>query len=674
MNQEEEVTQPAARAGGPGEGTSGAAARRPRRLLVRLGVGLVLAAGAFLAAAPGLISAWARARAEEAIGARIQGRASIAELRVGLNGKVRLAGLEVTDPAGQLVALVPEARFDLGIRSLLLGKRDVALRVTGVQVELVQGEDGRWNVEDLLRIDEAAESGESVEGEREPLPETPPDLEGRLELLGATITVRSPRSVLELRDVHLRIGLDGDAREFSVEGGARLAGGDGDAGTLLLDGALWPDARAGLRIDELSLRGLELGAVPEALWLVGRPLEEGSRLAGDLDLVAHGSFTGFDPTGRFGFEAELVGQDIDVALVEGGERTLVLDDREPRASLAVQRALPGAQPTAILDLNARGGDVVLQGGWDGAAEPAISAAVSLRDVDASTGLDRWIARVHPALASAAAIEGAAVEGLVSADVAVSYDGALTFEDLLDGAPDVDLDLLAGAGDLSVAAGAVTSSPLFAELLAALGEPAVSGFDLAPLGFQLAEGRITYTRPWTWTISGTRTRFEGGVGLDGALALRWVVPVTAELAGRSELLRTLAGETLIVPLGGTLDAPRLDLTFALGQLAAGAFEGEARSFLEEAIGDGAGSVLGELLVGDGGAAAQESGRDPRSGLEPARLLASSADAATLLSEADQRWRTGSKSEAAGIYRRLRDEYPLTAAYIMNRKRIEARAKE
>ena len=108
-----------------------------------------------------------------------------------------------------------------------------------------------------------------------------------------------------------------------------------------------------------------------------------------------------------------------------------------------------------------------------------------------------------------------------------------------------------------------------------------------------------------------------MGLDGALALRWVVPVTAELAGRSELLRTLAGETLIVPLGGTLDAPRLDLTFALGQLATGAFEGEARSFLEEAIGDGAGSVLGELLGGDGGAAAQESGRDPRSGPEPAR---------------------------------------------------------
>ena len=246
--------------GWAGEGTSGAAARRPRRLLVRLGVGLVLAAGAFLVAAPGLISAWARARAEEAIGARIQGRASIAELRVGLNGKVRLAGLEVTDPGGQLVALVPEARFDLGIRSLLLGKRDVALRVTGVQVELVQGEDGRWNVEDLLRIDEAAESGESVEGEREPLPETPPDLEGRLELLGATITVRSPRSVLELRDVHLRIGLDGDAREFSVEGGARLAGGDGDAGTFLLDGALWPDARAGC--GSTSSRSADSSSVP----------------------------------------------------------------------------------------------------------------------------------------------------------------------------------------------------------------------------------------------------------------------------------------------------------------------------------------------------------------------------------------------------------------------------
>ncbi|MEE2939487.1 MAG: hypothetical protein VX460_03780 [Planctomycetota bacterium] len=636
MTEEEQVTRATGSGDGAGREVS-AAAGRPRRLLVRLAAGLVLTSGALLVAAPGLISSWAQARLLTAIGGHIDGRASIADLRVGLNGKVRLSGFEVTDPAGQLVALVPEARFDLGIRSLLLGKRDIALRVSGAEVEFVQDEEGRWNVAKLLRADGAADPGEAAEEEREPLPETPPDLEGRLELLDATVTVRSPRSVLELRDVHLRIGLDGDAREFSVEGGARLAGGDGDAGTFLLDGALWPDARAGLRIDELSLRGLELGAVQEALRLVGRPLEEGSRLAGDLDLVAHGSFSGFDPAGRFGFEAELVGRGVDLAVVTGGDRAFAFDDPEPRASVAVQRALPAAQPTAILDLNARGGDVVVQGGWDGAAEPAISAAVSLRDVDASTGLDRWIARVHPALASATAIEGAAVEGLVSADVAVSYDGALTFEDLLGGAPDVDLDLVAGAGDLSVAEGVVTSSPLFSELLTALGAPAVSGFDLAPLGFQLARGRIVYTRPWTWTISGTQTRFEGGVGLDGALALRWVVPVTAELAGRSDLLRDLAGETLVVPLDGTLEAPRLDLTSALGQVAAGAIEGEARAFLDELFGGG-------------------------------------ADAATLLREADARWSAGSKAEAAGIYRRLRDEHPLTAAYVMNKKRIEARAKE
>lgn len=668
MTEEEELTQAPA----PGKG-SGAPDRRPRRLHVRLGAALVLVSGALLVAAPGLISSWARARAEEAIGARIDGSASIAELRVGLNGKVRLSGLEVTDATGQLVALVPEARFDLGIRSLLLGKRDIALRVTGVQVELVQGEDGRWNVAELLRADGTAEPGEAGAREREPLPETPPDLEGRLELLDATVTVRSPRSVLELRDVHLRVGLDGDAREFSVEGGARLAGGDGDAGTFLLDGALWPDARAGLRIDEVSLRGLELGAVQEALHLVGRPLDEGSRLVGDVDLVAHGSFAGFDPAGRFGFEAELVGRDVDVAVVEGGERAFAFEDREPRASVAVQRALVGAQPTAILDLNARGGDIVVQGGWDGAAEPAISAAVSMRDVEASTGLDRWIARVHPALASAAAIEGAAVEGLVSTDVAVSYDGALRFEDLLSGAPAFDLDLVAGAGDLSVAEGAVTSSPLFSELLTALGEPAVSGFDLAPLGFHVAGGRIVYTRPWTWTISGTRTRFEGGVGFDGALALRWVVPVTADLARRSGLLRSLAGETLVIPLEGTLDAPRLDVSSALGQLAAGAIEGEARALLEGVIEGEAASVL-DVLLGGGGPADPGAGRAPGSDPEPAHLLASGADAATLLREADRLWRTGREAEAAGIYRRLRDGYPLTAAYVMNKRRIEARAKE
>ncbi|MEC8510554.1 MAG: hypothetical protein VX015_00285 [Planctomycetota bacterium] len=674
MTEEEEVTQAADPGEGIGESRSSAPARQPRRWLARLSAALVLASGALLVAGPGLISSWARARAEEAIGARIDGHASIAELRVGLNGKVRLSGLELTDPAGQLVVLVPEARFDLGVRSLLLGKRDIALLVTGVQVELVQGEDGRWNVEELFRTDEAVASGDAGGEGREPLPETSPDLEGRLELLGATVTVRSPRSVLELRDVDLRVGLDGDAREFSVEGGARLAGGDGDAGTLLLDGALWPDARAGLRIDELSLRGLELGAVQEALRLVGRPLEEGSRLEGDVDLVAYGSFTGFDPAGRFGFEAEVVGRDVEVARVEGGKRVFAFDDREPRAFVAVERALPGAQPTALLDLNARGGDVIVQGGWDGAAEPAISAAVSLRDLDASTGLDRWIARVHPALASTAALRGAAVEGLVSADVAVSYDGALTFEDLRGGAPDLDPDLVSVTGDLSIAEAAITSSPLFSELLTALGEPAVSGVDLAPLGFRLAAGRITYTRPWTWTISGTQTRFEGGVGLDGALELLWVVPVTADLAGRSDLLRTLAGETLVVPLGGTLDAPRLDLTSALGQIAVRAAEGEARALLEDAIGDEAAGVVDGLLGGGGEAALQDAARLLRREVSAARLLGGSADAATLLREADARWNDGRRAEAAGIYRRLRDEYPLTAAYLMNEKRIEARAKE
>ena len=75
---------------------------------------------------------------------------------------------------------------------------------------------------------------------------------------------------------------------------------------------------------------------------------------------------------------------------------------------------------------------------------------------------------------------------------------------------------------------------------------------------------------------------------------------------------------------------------------------------------AANVLEELLGGS----------DPA----PAHLLPSGDDAATLLREADRLWRTGREAEAAGIYRRLRDGYPLTAAYVMNKKRIEARAKE
>lgn len=644
--------------------------RRGRRLLGRLAMAAVLLLGLVVVAAPGLLSSWARTRAEAALGERIRGGASIEELRIALNGKVLLRGLELVDEAGDLVALVPEARFDLGIRSLMMGKRDIALHVKDVHVELVQDEEGRWNVQDLVRADDGeAEGGTEEAGE--PWPETPPDLEGRLELLGATVTVRSPRSVLELRDVDLRIGLDGDSREFSVEGGAVLAGGDGDAGTLVIDGALWPDAKAGFRLDELALRGLELGAVQEALRLVGQPLEEGSRLVGEVDLTAHGSFTGFEPDGRFGMEAEVVGRDLDVALVSGGERALAFDDPEARASVAVQRVRKGEEPNAILDLNARGGDVTVQGGWDGAATPAISAAVSLRGVDASAGLDRLIARVHPVFASASAVEGAAVEGLVTAEVAVAYDGALTMEDLVGGAADLETELFGGVGSLSVSEGAITSSPLFAQLLEALGRPASPTFELAPLGFQVADGRIAYTQPWTWTIQGAETRFEGGVGLDGALELQWVVPVTDGLARQNSLFASLEGETFVVPLGGTLTAPSFDLVGALGQLAVRAADreaqklgDEARSKLQDAIGDEAAGALEGILGGDGAGAIQEAARG---------ALGGTADAATLLREADALWNRGSKDEAAKLYRRVRKEFPLSPAYLLNKKRVKARSK-
>lgn len=648
---------------------------RKRRLLLSL----ALLAGAFLVLAPVGLGKWGRARIESTLSERLNGTATVESFHFAWNGKLRLEGVEVVDEGGELVALLPETRFDLGLRSLMTGKKDVALVCSGAQVELVQDEEGRWNVEGLLKETESGSTGDDGGAEGEGLPETPPDLEGRLELLDATVTFRSPRSVLEVRGVELRIGLDGSAREYTIEGEGAVFGGEGDAGRFVVDGALWPDARAGVRVDELGIQGLDLGVVQEALSLLDQPLEEGSRLAGQIDFSTSGHLRGFDAEAPFVLEGAVSARDLDVELVQDGATAFAFDDPAARFELALQRVAQGDEPSAVFSLDAKSGGVLVQGGWDGAAEAdPFRASAQLAGLDASAGIDRLLARVHPVFAGASAFEGAALDGVVSADLSFVYEEPLTLEQLIQGAAGIDENALSAVASFSIAEGLVTTSPLFGELLTALGEPAAPTFDLSPLGVQLSGGKVRYTQPWTWTIDGAETRFEGGVGLDGGLELDWVVPVTGGLAKQNRVFEAIAGETFKVPLGGTLTAPRLDITGALGQLAVTAgqraleketakLKDEARSKLEDALGDEAGGLVDDLLGGKTGAdAVRDAARGAIGG-----ALGGTEDAAGLLKKADRLWKEGKKQEAAAIYKRIRKDFPLSPTYLLNKKRIKSR---
>ncbi|MEL6714382.1 MAG: hypothetical protein AAFP86_11450, partial [Planctomycetota bacterium] len=80
---------------------------------------------------------------------------------------------------------------------------DVTLIVDGFHVDLARGADGAWNVAGLAR--EGATTGDADDAPGAGPPDTPPDLEGRIQLRGGSIVLRDERRALQLVDVTCRL-------------------------------------------------------------------------------------------------------------------------------------------------------------------------------------------------------------------------------------------------------------------------------------------------------------------------------------------------------------------------------------------------------------------------------------------------------------------------------------
>ncbi|WP_145195013.1 hypothetical protein [Planctomycetes bacterium Poly30] len=691
MNHDSNVDSPRSEADALSS-SGGPSGSRALRWLGRIGIVLVLLLIAAVTIGPSLAGKWLRGEIERQAGERVNGRVTIDELKLSLNGKARLTGLALEDAAGNLVARVPEAKVDVGLRSLLTGKRDVSAVVTDAEIELVRDGEGTWNLDGLMIPSEESADEESDDGEGMSLPEL--DLHGRLEVVNATVTVRSPETVLTLREVTFGAGLDGNRRGLTIESSASVFGGEGSAGDFVLKTVIWPKAGDGATLSELSITSLDLGVVEEAMKLVGSPLEAGSVLEGVLTVKVSGSLGDLDPAGAFEVQATGQIENLKVDIRQGGLEALKFDDRLATLSANASRTAAGAEPKANVDLGGRDGKLSANVRWDGAADVGLVADVKVDGLNASAGLEPLLARVHPVFASAQAIDGAAVDALVSSTVHVTYDAPLTLETLKGGWEALPKEPLQGTGSLSVDEGLVETSPFFREVLQTFGQPANPTFDLKPLGFAVQQGRLNYTNPWTWTIQGTETRFAGSVGLGGDLDLKWVVPVTGGLARQNRVFEAIAGETFEVALGGTLTKPTFNLVGALSSLAKRAAKKELdqrlqeekqklqeklRKELEDKAKGKVGEALEDVIGGDAGKVIDEvlGGKVPVKSLEEAAKgvigsgITGAQGAADLLKSADALWKEGKKAEAAVLYKRIRDEFSISPTYLLNKKRIKDR---
>ncbi len=101
-------------------------------------------------------------------------------------------------------------------------------------------------------------------------------------------------------------------------------------------------------------------------------------------------------------------------------------------------------------------------------------------------------------------------------------------------------------------------PLGAEVLGLMGrEEGTLRLD-QPVVLAIADGKVTHRGLYLPVGKVAKVEFDGSVGLDRSLDLRASVPLTPEMfPGGGIVGDVMAGTRLTVPIGGTLDRPKLD---------------------------------------------------------------------------------------------------------------------
>ena len=601
------------------------------------------------------------------------------EQRVDASGKLSAARVSLGRPEGTPIELAEVGLdFDLGydaapgslhVRRAEARSQTATLELTGtlnelsepakargaMQLELagrlerILGDLGLETAEDGRRSSGALSAKLALEGDRGAFRVNGECALADFRLELAPAAEGQPPTVLEERAIELAgtarvslAALDVELETLTLESGLARGGARGRLENLRALGAE-PAGSAG-EVRFVGLTG-QLAYVPDRLGVVLAPFLPG-KLAGAeeqrVTFTLDGRARDFDPmTLLAGTQARVdlgLGQFERPEIQLGG--ALVLEAKDEK--LLVRG-----------DLLANGGSLKLDGTLDlapaGAASnaaprgaagsaratPRSKLSVNAKALKANAGLAPLLALVHPAFGATQLAQGS-LEGLIGLDLDVSYDGPLTLDELKAGWKTLPKEPINGSGRLQIDGASLRGAPLLA-LLSEFGVDGTRALDLRPIEFTIQKGRVCYAKPWTWTLSGTETTFTGSLGLDQSLDLAWNVPITDKLVKRWSFLSALNGESLSIPLRGSVTKPRLETDELLADLASKA----AKSELESRLGLGKKS-------GD---------EDPNE----------------ILKRADELWSQGQKKEAAALYSRLREDFKLSLTYALNKDRIKDRSK-
>ena len=263
---------------------------------------------------------------------------------------------------------------------------------------------------------------------------------------------------------------------------------------------------------------------------------------------------------------------------------------------------------------------------DADLERAAKADLKINRVPLDARMGPFLELLHPALS----VAGGKLDGFIDGDLSLVHTGSLAAD------ADAILKKLNGGGHVEIRDSTFSGSQFLGELMAALALEKRE-IKLRPLGFRIDNGRLTYEKPWQWSISGADTTFTGSIGLDRTLDLVWHIPVTDELAARVSTLKSSKGKTYDVAIKGTVTRPKLD------------WKGVIKDVAEDKIEDAAKKGLESLL----------SSREEKA-------------AKKLLEEADSLYKQGRTDDAAAKYRKIKYDYGRSRVYKDNQVRIDPRA--
>src|SRR5262245_52028382 len=208
-----------------------AAARRARwrrRLLFG-----VIGLAALVFCAPFFLGPVLRSSTVKAIEEQLDARASVRAVSFSWPGHLRIQGLELGEPSGELLAAVDQVDVDVGLWALLSRRIDARVEVLYPELHVRRDADGQWNWQRVLsRRSGAAEEPQA----KAPEPSTTvPALRAELRLQGGEVVIHGPTGAdTRLAGIAVETSIHGLDQEAPFTLDLEVRGPNGPAGKLAL--------------------------------------------------------------------------------------------------------------------------------------------------------------------------------------------------------------------------------------------------------------------------------------------------------------------------------------------------------------------------------------------------------------------------------------------------------